>query len=427
MSNKEIEDLEIDDMLDFYQKQLDQNEKDFKNFDKHLKNLEIKHSEMKQLQWAFQEKDEELAKLRELYEETQNSLIEERRNHLQVVAINDKLKIKLQKKNSQIEYLASKINESQLLIDERDSTFKNKRNRSEYQGENSNSIASDTKMQDLLIENETLSLSVETMRIQLEEQKLNFDEMISSLRLELQNVKDTERAKNIELSRKIEESTLRVYNIQSLYRENVKEMLELRKLVGDNKRLIDEDQFILRSKILSLEKESKNKDKTIKDLEKEAQNSHSVGSLAEIDELEYRLNQSRKEFSNLQNDHEVEQTKLKQTISRLEILNEKLQQDLSIAKKDQLFYMNSVFAECIEIKKLLVEAGKLRDSVGEFNSNAAWSFQTNFDRAVDRLDNLMLYIQRSKPSVNSNQNTPSTTKTRMRSLFDIVANPERSR
>ncbi|PVU96529.1 hypothetical protein BB561_001139 [Smittium simulii] len=434
MSQKELEDVNVEDLLTFYKKQQEQNERDFKKFEENINNIEVRQSEIKKFQWEIQDKNKKIEKLQELYEQSQHALIEERKNHLSVVSLNDKLKIKLQKKNSQIEYLATKAQENILLTEELASSSKSKRSRSSYDYQSQHDInypEVNAKTKDLMIENEALSFSVDTMQIQLDEQKLNFEEMLTSLRLDLQSVKSTERTKNIEINRQLEESNLRIYNIQTLYRQNIREMLEMRKNVSENKKLISEDHFILRSKILSLESTLKSKQTIIDDLLKKKQLKEKTAQDKEIEELEYRLSAARADLQNLQSENEIREVSYKQSISRMELLYEKLQQDLSITKKDHAFYLNSIFAECVEIKKLLSEAHKTDENfmayIDTFSDNVRQAIAQDkllmnerVKSTSDKLDNLMLYIQRCKTGLNGIPRTSGSTPRKMKSVFDIV-------
>ncbi|PVU88947.1 hypothetical protein BB559_005323 [Furculomyces boomerangus] len=443
MSDQE-EDIDPSYILKFYQKQQEQSEKDFKRLEDHVKNVKISQSEIKQLQWKLQEKEDELKRLRENYEEVQESLLEERQNHLQVVAMNDRLKIKLQKKNRQIEHLISKTNDNISNYQDTPSTSRTNRKRyriSQNQRATSNeyedTVASDLDEQakDILIENETLNLTVETMRIQLEEQKMNFDEILASLKTEIESIKTNERAKNIELRHQLEENTTRMYNIQTLYRENIKEMLGMRKSIMENQRMMNEDHLILRSKIIDLSTQLNEKKKVIKNLEETRNSTFEYKDQSDIQDLELRLQLSRDELAIVQNENALSEANLKQNISRLELLNEKISKEITASKKDNIFYLDSIFSECVELKKSIVDIlqslksqSNVQNSnqntprfISRFRDETTSDIPSKVEEIIDNVDELMLFVQRCKTK-HSGAKTPTKNRvSTMRSVFDVVS------
>ncbi|OMJ29964.1 hypothetical protein AYI69_g509, partial [Smittium culicis] len=87
-----IDNLDISQVLKLYEKQQEQTEFEYTKLEKHIENIQVSHSEIKQLNWDIAEKNETIRKLRETVESVQLALLEERKNHLAVVADNDKLK-----------------------------------------------------------------------------------------------------------------------------------------------------------------------------------------------------------------------------------------------------------------------------------------------------------------------------------------------
>ncbi|OMJ13119.1 hypothetical protein AYI69_g9130 [Smittium culicis] len=285
-----IDNLDISQVLKLYEKQQEQTEFEYTKLEKHIENIQVSHSEIKQLNWDIAEKNETIRKLRETVESVQLALLEERKNHLAVVADNDKLK--------------TQVNPADYENTPSSSNYHRKRARNtsaEYDYSDDLTMKKlDSKTKDILIENETLNMTVDVLKIQLEEQKVNFNEMISSLSSDLENIKSTERVKNNELMHQVETATTRLYNIQSLYRENIKEMLAIRKSLNDTSRFIDHDHHILISKINKLQLELSNKDSLIQNLQNRVRFETEINKSNETKELEIRLQQSRDEFTDVQ-------------------------------------------------------------------------------------------------------------------------------
>ncbi|OMJ26298.1 hypothetical protein AYI70_g283 [Smittium culicis] len=368
-----LDNLDISQVLKLYEKQQEQNEIEYTKLEKHIENIQVSHSEIKQLNWDIAEKNETIRKLRETVENVQLALLEERKNHLAVVADNDKLK--------------TQVNPADYENTPSSSNYHRKRARNtttEYDYSDDLTIKKlDSKTKDILIENETLNMTVDVLKIQLEEQKANFNEMISSLTSDLENIKSTERVKNNELMHQVETATTRLYNIQSLYRENIKEMLAIRKSLNDTSRFIDHDHHILNSKINKLQLELRNKDALIQNLQNRVKFETEINKSNEIKELETRLQQSRNEFTDVQNEMLLEETNYKQNLSRLELINEKLLREIKILKSDHSFYLNSLFSESVQLKKSLSELSMSLSASGGSSDSIHGGFSNLANQDID--------------------------------------------
>ncbi|KAJ2762503.1 hypothetical protein IWQ56_005027 [Coemansia nantahalensis] len=118
----------------------------------------------------------------------------------------------------------------------------------------SDAAATPEHQQQLEIDNETLQLSIETMRIQLQEQKANYTEIIDGLVAELQAHKDAALREAADRRRRTEDLEAELARIKGLYRENLRDLVVARKTAPESKHSVRQDNMLLRSEILALQR-----------------------------------------------------------------------------------------------------------------------------------------------------------------------------
>ncbi|KAJ1841878.1 hypothetical protein LPJ73_005974, partial [Coemansia sp. RSA 2703] len=106
----------------------------------------------------------------------------------------------------------------------------------------------------LEIENETLKLTIETMRIQLHEQKANYVEIVEGLSSEFKAYRETTTRDISDKARKVEDLESELSRIKGLYRENLRDLVVARKMALESKHSVKQDSLLLRSEILTLQR-----------------------------------------------------------------------------------------------------------------------------------------------------------------------------
>ncbi|OMH79979.1 hypothetical protein AX774_g6595 [Zancudomyces culisetae] len=325
--------LDPRELLLFYKRQQGEEFSQFKKSEEeierimtHVKNIEGFHNEIKQMLWKLDEKDEEIERLKSVLEEHTQALVEERQNNFKALEAVDRLKVKVQRKSRQVKYLVAVNKELQRNFGDQaldlGQIFTSK-TKNEDDGLAKGRLE-DPKTQDLLIENETLVLSAETLKIQLDEQKRGYEEIVNGLKDKIKSMRSDEKSRTLALKQELEEMTLKYYNIQAMYRENIRETLLAKKESSLNRVSLDENQTIMKWKVLELRSQIDDKNQKINELE--------------------------------QNDALVKETKLKQAISRSEVKVERLKKEAEELRGRAEFDLNSIFAELVEIKRLIFSA-----------------------------------------------------------------------
>ncbi|KAJ2884215.1 hypothetical protein FB639_002005, partial [Coemansia asiatica] len=223
--------------------------------------------------WSNNQLTAEVAELRAEIAELHASLIKERQTHLETVAENDRLRIREHELDRRVRVLANistryyKEQEAAVTADayERQeagltpstdrSVRPHKRQRSLGMPHDEDEMsASDFACKELEIENETLQLSIETMRIQLQEQKANYAEIIEGLTAELKSSRDAAAREAADRTRKVENLETELSRIKGLYRENLRDLVIARKSALESKHSVKQDSLLLRSEILTLQR-----------------------------------------------------------------------------------------------------------------------------------------------------------------------------
>ncbi|KAJ2480482.1 hypothetical protein IWW56_002426 [Coemansia sp. RSA 2131] len=261
-------------ILRLYQERIDKYDEIFRGVSHELDQLKGSQREMTELHWSNNRLASEITELRADVADLHSSLIKERQNHLEVVAENDQLRVREHELERRVRVLADV---SARYYKERELEFGNdtddispsgspstnatirpqKRQRQHtISGARSDEMLekSEYERKQLEIENETLQLSIETMRIQLQEQKTNYAEIIEGLTTELKAYREANNKEEAVKTRKIEVAEAELARIKGLYRENLRDLVVARKTALESKHTIKQDNLLLRSEILALQR-----------------------------------------------------------------------------------------------------------------------------------------------------------------------------
>ncbi|KAJ2551200.1 hypothetical protein EV175_003779, partial [Coemansia sp. RSA 1933] len=237
-----------------------------------LDRLKVTQRELTELRWDNSRLSAEITELRDDVSTMHSSLVKERQDHLEVVAENDKLRVREHELERRVRLLASV---STKYYEERntyhathsvsetlgsDTTApppkRQRHRRTAYaEEEEEDGLSKDEfDRKQLELDNDTLQLSIETMRIQIQEQKSNYKEIIEGLNTEFKAYRDATARESAEKLRRIEALETELAKIKGLYRENLRDLIISRKEAQASKHSIKQESLLLRSEILTLQR-----------------------------------------------------------------------------------------------------------------------------------------------------------------------------
>ncbi|KAJ2027208.1 Coiled-coil domain-containing protein 77 [Coemansia sp. S610] len=256
-------------ILRLYQERIDKYDEVFREVSRELDQLKVSQRELTKLQWGNNSLESEVAELRADIADLHNNLIKERQNHLEVVAENDRLRIREHELERQVRVLA---NVSAKYYEDQDSAIQlngtpgaatqaarpPKRQRhhdTARQPEDEDDMDKDEfERKQLEIENETLQLSIETMRIQLQEQRANYVEIIEGLTGEFKTYREVAAQEGADRTRRVEDLETELARVKDLYRENLRDLVVARKTALESKHSVKQESLLLRSELLTLQR-----------------------------------------------------------------------------------------------------------------------------------------------------------------------------
>ncbi|KAJ2651313.1 hypothetical protein IWW40_001804 [Coemansia sp. RSA 1250] len=260
-------------ILRLYQERIDKYDEIFRQMSQELDQLKVSQREMTELHWQNNRLATEASELRADIADLHSSLVKERQNHLEVVAENDRLRIREHELERRVSILADVsaryYKEQDLSVDydspntlsespSTNATIRPHKRQRQHTLSAANPDKStereDTERKELEIENETLQLSIETMRIQLHEQKANYSEIIDGLLSELKAHKEASLSESADQARKVESLESELDRIKALYRENLRDLVDARKSALESKHAVKQDNLLMRSEILALQR-----------------------------------------------------------------------------------------------------------------------------------------------------------------------------
>ncbi|KAJ1943044.1 hypothetical protein FBU59_003025 [Linderina macrospora] len=216
-------------ILRLYQERIDKYDQVFCDVSRDIDQLKVSQQELTRLRWTNSRLTTEVADLRADIADLNRSLITERQTHLNSVAENDRLRIREHELERRL----------QILTDTANSKVNGGEQRSK---------------EELEAENETLKLTVETMRIQMQEQKSNSSEIIDGLMAEFKAFRETAAKEAAENEGRAEQVEMELERVKGLYRENLRDLVNARKTAVDSKHSVKQESLLLRAEILALQR-----------------------------------------------------------------------------------------------------------------------------------------------------------------------------
>ncbi|KAJ1893798.1 hypothetical protein LPJ66_005551 [Kickxella alabastrina] len=260
-------------IIRLYQERIDKYDEIFSEALCDIDHLKTSQRQITELRWDNNKLTAEVAELREELEDLRNSLINERQSHLEAVAENDQLLIREHELKHRVRVLAgiSEMYYKQQDAAVTNSEFENTGHKDandtaakshSYKQQRPLGVAHDeddmTKNEfdykQLQIENETLQMTIETMRIQLQEQKNNYAGISEGISNDFKAYRDVAAKEAADKTRKIEELETELDRIKGLYRENLRDLIIARKAALESKHSVKHDSLLLRSEIVTLQR-----------------------------------------------------------------------------------------------------------------------------------------------------------------------------
>ncbi|KAJ1728016.1 Coiled-coil domain-containing protein 77 [Coemansia biformis] len=262
-------------ILRLYQERIDKYDEIFREVSRELDRLKVSQRELTEMHWENNRLAADSSQLRADVADLHSSLVKERQNHLEVVAENDRLRIREHELERRVKVLADVsaqyYKEQDIAVGGDDdhelsqpgspstsATLRPpKRHRQNTRSGPQAEAAAERgafERQQLAIDNETLQLSIETMRIQLQEQKTNYAEIVDGLVGELKAYRDASLGESADRRRRTEDLESELTRIKGLYRENLRDLVVARKSALESKHSVRQDNLLLRSEILALQR-----------------------------------------------------------------------------------------------------------------------------------------------------------------------------
>ncbi|KAJ2489499.1 Coiled-coil domain-containing protein 77 [Coemansia sp. RSA 2050] len=257
-------------ILRLYQERIDKYDEVFREVSRELDQLKVSQRELTKLQWGNSALESEVAELRSDIADLHTNLIKERQSHLEVVAENDRLRIREHELERRVRVLANvstkyyKDQDSPIHLNDADAVGaatqaarppKRQRHHDNWQPEDEDDMdKGEFERKQLEIENETLQLSIETMRIQLQEQRANYVEIIEGLTGEFKTYREVAAQEGADRTRRVEDLETELARVKDLYRENLRDLVVARKAALESKHSVKQESLLLRSELLTLQR-----------------------------------------------------------------------------------------------------------------------------------------------------------------------------
>ncbi|CAB4444858.1 unnamed protein product [Rhizophagus irregularis] len=212
-------------LLRYYQERCETAEQEYKDAIDAFDKCKIAHEEHYKLAWDLQQRLQEIADLQKDLNDTQLFLTEERKRFMKVVAENDELRVQELQDRRKIHYLLSITGP----LKQDDHSISSK--------ESQDSRVKDPRDNEI----ESLKLMVKSLQSQIEEQRYGYDEIVENLKLNYQACIEEETRRRQRDADKIQELTNKIQRMENVFRENIKEILQLKKDKMTEERRINEE------------------------------------------------------------------------------------------------------------------------------------------------------------------------------------------
>ncbi|ORY48279.1 hypothetical protein BCR33DRAFT_714666 [Rhizoclosmatium globosum] len=264
-------------LVEYYKARLERVEAEFADALDKVDSLKVAHAEHHQLAWQVHRREAEVAQLQQALSDAQVQVFDERKQLLRVIAENDQLKIQELKDRKKIRYLLSMTGNLEPEI----TYFRDRLNKRLVKIGSEGDMTKPPPQQatnrlspadrDILIledEIESLRLTVSSLHTQLDEQKKSYEEIIAGLHRDRKVLLEEEKIRRQHEERKMEDLLDKVDNLRQLNRENVRELLYLKKTLHQNERRLVEEKTRLTNEILSLKTHVEQEKEKVETVEK---------------------------------------------------------------------------------------------------------------------------------------------------------------
>ncbi|KAJ3332667.1 Coiled-coil domain-containing protein 77 [Blyttiomyces sp. JEL0837] len=223
-----------------------------------IDSLKISHEDHHKLSWQLHRREVEIADLQRALSDAQTQLFDERKQLLRLIAENDELKIQELKDRKKLNYLLSfgispesEVTYFRTNLDKRHVKGRAPLKESAPQANNADSGAAKRPTPGGE-EVEYLNLTISSLRSQLDEQRRTYEEIIAGFERDRKTLFEEDKIRQEHETAKIGELMDKLNSLRALNRENIREMLHLKKTYHSNERRLIDDKAKLTQEILDL-------------------------------------------------------------------------------------------------------------------------------------------------------------------------------
>ncbi|KAJ3027291.1 UNVERIFIED_CONTAM: Coiled-coil domain-containing protein 77 [Siphonaria sp. JEL0065] len=261
-------------LVEYYKARLERVENEFQEALDKVESLKVSHRDHHALSWQVHRREAEVAEIQQHLSDAQVQVFDERKQLLRVIAENDELKIQELKDRKKIRYLLSMTGNLEPEI----TYFRDRLSKRLVK------IGAESKMdqppsanrlspkdRDIIIledEIESMRLTISSLHTQLDEQKKSYEEIIAGLHRDRKVLLEEERIRREHESKKMEDLLDKTDNLRQLNRENVRELLYLKKTLHQNERRLVEEKTRLTNEILELKAQYNSEKERVDNVEK---------------------------------------------------------------------------------------------------------------------------------------------------------------
>ncbi|KAI9343889.1 hypothetical protein DFJ73DRAFT_941775, partial [Zopfochytrium polystomum] len=263
--------------------------------------LKIPYDEVHKLQWTLHRRETEVAELQQALSETQTQLFDERKLLLKAIADNDELKIQELKDRKKVRYLLSVSGtpeeEVTYFRDSIDKRFVKVTSSEVFLPmEASHSRGEGHDIVILEDEIEALRLTVSSLHTQMDEMQRHYEETIAGYQRDRKTVIEEQRVRREHDAKKISELTEKVHSLRLLNRENIRELLQLKKSIHRKERKIAEEKAAMTQELLKLREKAADHDAQVNSAVKAVEVSLTKRNEAAISDLKFQLHKADEEL-----------------------------------------------------------------------------------------------------------------------------------
>ncbi|KAJ3417218.1 hypothetical protein HDV05_006424 [Chytridiales sp. JEL 0842] len=243
----------------------DRSEQEYQEAIDLIDTLKVPHEEHHKLQWQVHRREAEVAELQQALSDAQTQLFDERKQLLRAIAENDELKVQELKDRRKIRYLLSTAGSTESEVTYfRDALDKRLVKIHNEKPVDSSSAAARKDKPDsqprssdrdiIILEDEiqSMKLTITALHTQLDEQRKSYEETIAGLKRDRRTLLDEERVRRENEATKSGELMDKLDKLRSLNRENIREILYLKKTLHQNERRLGEEKAHYAEQLLEM-------------------------------------------------------------------------------------------------------------------------------------------------------------------------------